>query len=104
MKNLISSKVYLIVGFTITILSYILDKIITSNSMKPLMLIGIIILIIGIGKIFLEKAINMGKVKKTYKHTPEYYKKHHSHKFCEKCGYKLRETFNFCYNCGQRSL
>ena len=99
----ISSKVYLFFGLIMIIISFITNKITNSNSMKSLIIIGIIIIIFGILKFALEKAINMGKVKKEYKHTPEYYKKHHTYKYCNKCGSKLRENFNFCYKCGERS-
>ncbi len=103
-KTKIPGIAFIITGMIISGTSYYLNKIRDSNSLRIFVIIGFLFIIYGLFKIILKKAIDLGKPKKHYKHTPEYYQKHHTYKFCPKCGSKLRETFNFCYNCGERVM
>ena len=103
-KQHISSNVYIIIGTTVTVLSYLSNKYRNNSKLNFFILLGIILTIWGIGKFLINTLINSFKLKKHYHHTPKYYEKHHEYKFCPKCGTKLRESFNYCYNCGERVM
>ncbi len=103
-KTSIPGSVFLMIGAFVSIASYFIDKLRNANNLRFFIIVGLLFAIYGIYKILIQKALNMGKIKKQYKHTPEYYKKSHEYKYCPKCGSKLRESFNFCYNCGKRVM
>lgn len=104
-KTKIPPQMYILIGLFISLASYLLDKQRGTTNLRLFMIVGAIFFIFGIFKLVINYATNLGKKeKKHYKHTPDYYKKHHEYKFCPKCGSKLREEFNFCYNCGEKVM
>jgi len=101
-KTKLSWIVFVVTGLIVAAMSYILDRIRGTKNLVFFAFIGVVLILYGLSKLLMGIAINIGKPKREYKHTPEYHKKDHGYKYCPKCASKLRSTFNFCYNCGER--
>ena len=94
--------IYIIVGLTISIYSWFLDR----KKFFVFIILGGMFVLVGLGKWIFNKNRNPRQKKHTanqYKHPIQSFEQNIA-AYCHSCGNAIRHFDNFCSRCGQRML
>lgn len=103
MEKTIPGSVYLVIGFIVAVMSYMIDK----NSLLLFFIVGVVFMGIGAAKIGLKKAEKTARspipeVKAPPPAQPQQRRSFRMLNRCARCGATVQPQFNFCPSCGTR--